>query len=108
MMLARALFSVARRAGAHEVLVTAGSRRAQVYVRDGRLEQVDGVDAAPLGDTLLRHGVLDLGRHADALPERSDSEPVGQWLVRVGAADQHAVDQAVQMQQHEELLRNPW
>src|SRR5690606_15332583 len=90
--------------------VRARARVAHVHVVRGALVRVDGVDGEPLGDALLRRGVLDATRHRDALQREPPAGRVGPWLVAVGAAPKDAVQRALEDQLEDRiatLLRWP-
>lgn len=105
---ARALLRAADGAGLRVLTVVAGRRRATFTLERGRILEVSGVDAAPLGDTLLALGALDAQRHRAALESAFPQGPVGGWLVAVGAASEPAVRAALELQlirRVEEVLR---
>lgn len=96
--IARALLRVAETKAASVVQVGAGSDAALLRVQDGSLWDVSGVDGAPLGDTLIACGALDVERHRAALQSTSPERRVGAWLVEVGAASEPAVRAALELQ----------
>jgi hypothetical protein len=86
-----------------------GADAALLRIERGMLLDVTGVDGAPLGDTLIACGALDVERHRVALSTtfRSHADPrasthpaqrVGSWLVEVGAASESAVRAALELQ----------
>jgi hypothetical protein len=95
---ARGLINMADTAAPRLLCVSAGARRAALRTEDGAVVEVSGVDAEPLGDTLLRQGVLDAERHRAALEAAFPAQRVGAWLVSVGAASEHAVRAALELQ----------
>jgi hypothetical protein len=106
---ARGLLKMADTAAPRVLSVVAGSRRALLRTEGGAVVEVCGVEAEPLGDTLLRQGALDAQRHLAALEAALFSSPadsraarpvqaVGGWLVSVGAASEGAVRAALELQ----------
>ncbi len=104
--LARALMALdrARRSGTLQVLGDAG--RCRVAIVDGTpcgSTAVPGAEAS-LGDALLRSGELDADLHRRAMERGDAARPVGEWLVRVGAATRPAVEHALREQLRARLL----
>jgi hypothetical protein len=104
---ARGLLKMVDSAAPRVLSVVAGNRRALLRTEGGAVVEVRGVDAEPLGDTLLRQGALDAQRHRAALEaallgSHADTAPpaqaVGGWLVSVGAASEGAVRAALESQ----------
>jgi hypothetical protein len=96
--IARALLRVAEAPAASLVQVGVGSDAAFLRVERGLLLDVTGVDGAPLGDTLIACGALDVARHRAALSSTHPAQRVGAWLVEVGAASESAVRAALELQ----------
>ena len=96
--IARALLRVAEGPGASVVQVGVGADAALLRVESGQLCDVSGVDGAPLGDTLIACGALDVARHRAALESTGPERRVGAWLVEVGAASEPAVRAALELQ----------
>jgi hypothetical protein len=80
------------------ICVRARARVARVHVLRGTLVNVEGVDSEPLGDALLRQGVLDVMRHRAAMQIKPPQGKVGSWLVAVGVAPRSAVQDALEDQ----------
>jgi hypothetical protein len=95
---ARALLRVADTQGTSALQVGVGPEAALLRVERGLLWDVSGVDGAPLGDTLIACGALDVERHRVALSAGVRHQRVGAWLVQVGAASESAVRAALQLQ----------
>lgn len=105
---ARGLLKVADTVVPRVWCIAAGSRRARLRTEGGAVVEVHGVDAEPLGDTLLRRGALDAARHFAALEAAqrcaretrapTAMQPVGAWLVSIGAASECAVRAALELQ----------
>jgi hypothetical protein len=96
--IARALLRVAESKAASVVQVGAGAEAALLYVERGLLRDVTGVAGAPIGDTLIACGALDVARHRAALEIATPEQRVGAWLVEVGAAPEPAVRAALELQ----------
>jgi hypothetical protein len=95
---ARGLLRLADTVSPRLLCVAAGTRRAALRTERGAVVEVSGVDAEPLGDTLLRQGALDADRHQAALEAAFPAQRVGAWLVSVGAASEPAVRAALELQ----------
>jgi hypothetical protein len=80
------------------IRIRSRSREARAYLKQGRLSALEGVDTEPLGDALLRRGVLDAIRHRAALQVKPPQGKVGPWLVAVGIADAASVRDALEEQ----------
>jgi hypothetical protein len=102
---------------ARSLIALSRARRTGVLVARCELDAchiaiVDGVpraalllrEAEPLGDLLLRDGDLDVAAHLRALDAGAPDHPVGQWLVRAGAATRPAVEHALRDQLRARIL----
>ncbi len=103
---ARALLALsrARKTGVLTARTTLDAVRVAIVdgvVRAARAER----ESELLGDVLLREGDLDVEAHLRALCVGAAEHPVGQWLVRAGAATRPAVEHALRDQLRARLLR---
>jgi len=107
--LARLLLALGETDCAGEVSLLQRGRAAKLTIAAGRATAISGVDAVPLGDTLLALGALDIVAQRELLTRRT-SGPIGARLIATGATSSAAVSCALEMQLAdgiERLLRWP-
>lgn len=112
--LARALLALGRSEASGVLEVRSEGRRAEIAIVAGtpravRIEDEAGsFEDETLGDALVRSGAMDGEAHLRALESAEDgapSEPVGEWLVRMGAATSAAVSHALRAQLRKRVAR---
>lgn len=74
------------------------AREARLSLAGGRLLAIAGVDHAPLGDTLLALGALDVASQRGVLGRAADLTPIGARLIAAGATSSAAVSCALEVQ----------
>ena len=110
---ARVLLALGDAARDCDVRIGHGTGRVRLTLVGGRAVALAGVERAPLGDTLLALGELDLTSQRallDAADAGSFDKPIGVRLVEAGAASAEAVRHALKLQLYrgiDALLRRP-
>lgn len=111
--LARLLLALGESGREGEVSVVQHGRTAKLSLAAGRAVLLTGVDVAPLGDTLLALGALDVPAQSSFLLDgawASAGTPIGARLIAAGATSSAAVACALELQLAtgiESLLRWP-
>jgi len=95
--LARRLLTLAEAGREGEVTIVRRARRARLRLVAGRAVALSGVDVAPLGDTLLALGSLDVGALRAMCTLRAPG-PVGARMVAAGLLSSAAVAHALDLQ----------